>query len=127
MAAQLGSLVLQAEVGNFDAAKHGVDYVDSFRVVPNQTEELSTAMMQLHSTCSGQSTTLAEMLFLNKVKWVVDYGIDRHKVVGDGNVSYHLGLVPTGILGRFLSNSILDGILACFTEASSLLYIFSRQ
>ena len=56
-------------------------------------------MMQLHSTCSGQSAPVAEMIFLNKVKWVVDYGIERHKVIGDGNVSYHLGLVPTGIIG----------------------------
>ena len=55
-------------------------------------------MIQLHSTCSGQSAPVAEMLFLHKVKWVVDYGIDRHKVVGDGGVSYVLGLVPTGIV-----------------------------
>ena len=85
-------------MGNFDSAQHGVDYADDFRVVPRQTEELSTAMMQLHSTCSGQSPPVAEMLFLHKVKWVVDYGIDRHKVVGDGGVTYHLGLTPTGIV-----------------------------
>ena len=85
-------------MGNFDPAQHGVDYADDFRVVPRQTEELSTAMMQLHSTCSGQSPPVAEMLFLHKVKWVVDYGIDRHKVVGDGGVTYHLGLTPTGIV-----------------------------
>ena len=101
LAAQLGSFILQAELGNFDAAKHGVDYADDFRVVPHQTEELSTAMMQLHSTCSGQAPPVAEMLFLHKVKWVVDYGIEKHKVVGDGNVVYHLGRISISKLEQF--------------------------
>ena len=50
-------------------------------------------MKELLSTCSGQAPPVAEMLFLQKVKWVVDYGIEKYKVVGDGNAVYCLGSI----------------------------------
>ena len=69
-----------------------------FRFVPDQNEELENATMEIHKTLVGQSPEMAELCFLQRIKWLDLYGIDTHAVTGEGNVEYTIGLTPTGIV-----------------------------
>ena len=50
--ALLGSYVVQSELGDFDADKHGVDtaYLGQFRFAPERKKELDEKVMELHKT-----------------------------------------------------------------------------
>lgn len=48
--ALLGSLTLQAEVGDYDAEEHRADYISDFQFAPSQTKELEDKVVELHKT-----------------------------------------------------------------------------
>ena len=48
--ALLGSYMVQSELGDYDPAEHGENYLAGFKMAPNQTPELEEKVAQLHKT-----------------------------------------------------------------------------
>ncbi|XP_061428327.1 band 4.1-like protein 4A isoform X2 [Lethenteron reissneri] len=96
-AALLASFALQAELGDYDAAKAAPGYVSAFRFVPGQTAEVEERAEALHGTLTGLVPAEAELQFLRRARALDMYGVDLHHVTGEHQREYMLGLSPTGI------------------------------
>ncbi|XP_028848675.1 band 4.1-like protein 1 isoform X2 [Denticeps clupeoides] len=96
--ALLGSYVVQAELGDFDAEEHGLDYVSDFRFAPNQTRELEERVMELHRTYRGMSPAEAEINFLENAKKLSMYGVDLHHAKDSEGIDIMLGVCANGLL-----------------------------
>jgi hypothetical protein len=98
IAAEIFSLVLQSELGDYDPSVHDRGYVSEFRFLPTQSLELEEEIGEIHKArLIGQTPATAELSFLHKVKWLDMYGMELHHVMGMDKASLQLGLSPTGI------------------------------
>ncbi|XP_018427807.1 PREDICTED: band 4.1-like protein 2 isoform X2 [Nanorana parkeri] len=96
--ALLGSLTLQAEVGDYDAEEHGADYISDFQFAPNQTKELEDKVVELHKTHRGLTPAQADINFLENAKKLSMYGVDLHHAKDSEGVDIMLGVCSNGLL-----------------------------
>ncbi|XP_073431905.1 band 4.1-like protein 2 isoform X5 [Dendrobates tinctorius] len=96
--ALLGSLTLQAEVGDYDADEHSADYITDFQFAPNQTKELEDKIVELHKTHRGLTPAQADAVFLENAKKLSMYGVDLHHAKDSEGVDIMLGVCANGLL-----------------------------
>ncbi|KAM4042791.1 band 4.1-like protein 2 isoform 11-T13 [Anomaloglossus baeobatrachus] len=96
--ALLGSLTLQAEVGDYDADEHTADYINDFQFAPNQTKELEDKIVDLHKTHRGLTPAQADAAFLENAKKLSMYGVDLHHAKDSEAVDIMLGVCANGLL-----------------------------
>nr|DBA26654.1 TPA: hypothetical protein GDO54_010892 [Pyxicephalus adspersus] len=96
--ALLGSLTLQAEVGDYDAEEHSADYISDFQFAPSQTKELEDKVVELHKTQRGLTPAQADINFLENAKKLSMYGVDLHHAKDSEGVDIMLGVCANGLL-----------------------------
>ncbi|XP_040285074.1 band 4.1-like protein 2 isoform X6 [Bufo bufo] len=96
--ALLGSLTLQAEVGDYDADEHSADYINDFQFAPNQTKELEDKVVELHKNHRGLTPAQADITFLENAKKLSMYGVDLHHAKDSEGVDIMLGVCANGLL-----------------------------
>ncbi|XP_044148195.1 band 4.1-like protein 2 isoform X5 [Bufo gargarizans] len=96
--ALLGSLTLQAEVGDYDADEHSADYINDFQFAPNQTKELEDKVVELHKNHRGLTPAQADITFLENAKKLSMYGVDLHHAKDSEGVDIMLGVCSNGLL-----------------------------
>lgn len=95
--AELSSYSIQSELGEYDPKEHTQGYVSEFRFIPNQSEELEAKVGQMHKKLGQMVPSVAEFMYLDKVKWLEMYGVDLHPAKGDDFVEYFVALKPSGL------------------------------
>ncbi|KAK2567938.1 Band 4.1-like protein 4 [Acropora cervicornis] len=95
--AELSSYSIQSELGEYDPKEHTQGYVSEFRFIPNQSEELEAKVGHMHKKLGQMVPSVAEFMYLDKVKWLEMYGVDLHPAKGDDFVEYFVALKPSGL------------------------------
>lgn len=96
--ALLGSYTLQAELGDYDADEHSIDYISDFKFAPNQTKEMEDKVVELHKTHRGLTPAQADLQFLENAKKLSMYGVDLHHAKDSEAVDIMLGVCANGLL-----------------------------
>ncbi|KAK4321079.1 hypothetical protein Pmani_008096 [Petrolisthes manimaculis] len=97
-AAMLAAYIVQAEIGDFDPAKHYGNYISDFKILLKQTPKLEERVMELHPTLKNYTPLMAETCFLKKASALDTYGVDPHPVKDHRGSQLYLGLNHTGVL-----------------------------
>ncbi|KAM8946297.1 band 4.1-like protein 2 isoform 1-T1 [Pelodytes ibericus] len=96
--ALLGSYTLQAELGDYDADEHSIDYISDFQFAPNQTKEMEDKVVELHKNHRGLTPAMADIQFLENAKKLSMYGVDLHHAKDSEAVDIMLGVCANGLL-----------------------------
>ncbi|NWY48874.1 EPB41 protein, partial [Sylvia atricapilla] len=96
--ALLGSYTVQSELGDYDSDLHGPDYINEFKLAPNQTKELEEKVMELHKTYRSMTPAQADLEFLENAKKLSMYGVDLHQAKDLEGVDITLGVCSSGLL-----------------------------
>ncbi|XP_055639998.1 FERM domain-containing protein 5 isoform X2 [Toxorhynchites rutilus septentrionalis] len=97
-AAALGALIVQDEMGDYDAETHTGEYVASLKITLRQTEQLEKKAMELHKKRDpGQDTAGVHDEFVGIARSLETYGIDPHPVKDHRGTQLYLGINFSGI------------------------------
>ncbi|XP_032858011.2 protein 4.1 isoform X22 [Tyto alba] len=96
--ALLGSYTVQSELGDYDPDLHSPDYINEFKLAPNQTKELEEKVVELHKTYRSMTPAQADLEFLENAKKLSMYGVDLHQAKDLEGVDITLGVCSSGLL-----------------------------
>ncbi|XP_058447329.1 FERM domain-containing protein 5 isoform X2 [Malaya genurostris] len=97
-AAALGALIVQDELGDFDAEAHTGEYVSSMKIALRQSEQLEKKVMELHRKREpGQEAVAVLDEFVGIARSLETYGIDPHPVKDHRGTQLYLGINFSGI------------------------------
>ncbi|XP_049276834.1 FERM domain-containing protein 5 isoform X2 [Anopheles funestus] len=97
-AAALGALIVQDELGDFDAEAHTGEYVSSLKIALRQSEQLEKKAMELHQKREpGQEAVAVYDEFVGIARSLETYGIDPHPVKDHRGTQLYLGINFSGI------------------------------
>ncbi|XP_015738930.1 protein 4.1 isoform X13 [Coturnix japonica] len=96
--ALLGSYTVQSELGDYDPDLHSTDYINEFKLAPNQTKELEEKVVELHKTYRSMTPAQADLEFLENAKKLSMYGVDLHHAKDLEGVDITLGVCSSGLL-----------------------------
>ncbi|KAM7300595.1 FERM domain-containing protein 5 isoform X1 [Ixodes scapularis] len=98
-AAMLAALVIQSELGDYDAEEHTGNYVAEFKLLLKQTPRIEEKIAEIHQQqLRGQVPAVAETNFLRKACLLETYGVDPHPVKDHKGNQLYLGINHAGIL-----------------------------
>ncbi|XP_050077414.1 FERM domain-containing protein 5 isoform X2 [Anopheles maculipalpis] len=97
-AAALGALIVQDELGDYDAETHTGEYVSSLKIALRQSEPLEKKAMELHQKREpGQEPVAVYDEFVGIARSLETYGIDPHPVKDHRGTQLYLGINFSGI------------------------------
>ncbi|KFB38033.1 AGAP008811-PA-like protein [Anopheles sinensis] len=97
-AAALGALIVQDELGDYDAESHTGDYVSSLKIALRQSDQLEKKAMELHQKREpGQEAVSVYDDFVGISRSLETYGIDPHPVKDHRGTQLYLGINFSGI------------------------------
>ncbi|CEF65493.1 Protein-tyrosine phosphatase, receptor/non-receptor type domain and FERM domain and Protein-tyrosine/Dual specificity phosphatase domain and PDZ domain and Protein-tyrosine phosphatase, catalytic domain and Pleckstrin homology-like domain and FERM/acyl-CoA-binding protein, 3-helical bundle domain and FERM adjacent (FA) domain and FERM, N-terminal domain and FERM, C-terminal PH-like domain and FERM central domain and Band 4.1 domain and Band 4.1 family-containing protein [Strongyloides ratti] len=96
-AALLASYAIQSEIGDYNSSEPDNDYVENFKIIPNQSYELTKQIKELHKLHSGQTPAAAEYNFLDHAKRLDMYGVDLYEANIDDGIQLLVGVNSYGI------------------------------
>ncbi|XP_052893547.1 FERM domain-containing protein 5 isoform X1 [Anopheles moucheti] len=97
-AAALGALIVQDELGDFDAETHTGEYVSSLKIALRQSDQLEKKAMELHQKREpGQEAVAVYDEFVGIARSLETYGIDPHPVKDHRGTQLYLGINFSGI------------------------------
>ncbi|XP_071523932.1 FERM domain-containing protein 3 isoform X5 [Panulirus ornatus] len=79
-AAMLAAYIVQAEIGDYEPAKHYGNYISDFKILLKQTPKIEEKIMEFHPTLKNHTPLMAETCFLKKASVLDTYGVDPHPV-----------------------------------------------
>ncbi|XP_071523930.1 FERM domain-containing protein 5 isoform X3 [Panulirus ornatus] len=97
-AAMLAAYIVQAEIGDYEPAKHYGNYISDFKILLKQTPKIEEKIMEFHPTLKNHTPLMAETCFLKKASVLDTYGVDPHPVKDHRGSQLYLGLNHTGVL-----------------------------
>ncbi|XP_043912687.1 tyrosine-protein phosphatase non-receptor type 13-like [Protopterus annectens] len=112
-ALHLGSLALQAELGDYLSEVHGKDYIQMEHYIPGSvTEKMSLTCLKeelprLHRNNAGLSQEEAEFQYLKLTQQLPEYGVLFYRVLQEKKVSKNellLGICAKGIIVYEVTN-----------------------
>uniref|UniRef100_A0A914RRY2 FERM domain-containing protein n=1 Tax=Parascaris equorum TaxID=6256 RepID=A0A914RRY2_PAREQ len=92
------SALLGTEFGDYSSDEHGSDYLDGFRVIPEQSASFLKSVAELHKLHKGQSPAEAEYNFLEQAKKLELYGVDLYPAKESSGTSIGVGVSSSGVL-----------------------------
>ncbi|XP_041780569.1 FERM domain-containing protein 5 isoform X2 [Anopheles merus] len=97
-AAALGALIVQDELGDYDAETHTGEYVSSLKIALRQSDQLEKKAMELHQKRDpGQEAVAVYDEFVGIARSLETYGIDPHPVKDHRGTQLYLGINFSGI------------------------------
>lgn len=93
----LAAHIVQAEIGDYDEAEHGSNYLNGIKLLPRQNDKLEEKIMEYHKSLVGYNPAEAERRFLNLARSQDLYGVDPHPCKDHEDFPLYLGLTPQGI------------------------------
>ncbi|CAD5206607.1 unnamed protein product [Bursaphelenchus okinawaensis] len=106
-AAQLGALILQGNIGDYDEERNPPGYVSGYKLVLKQSEKLEEKIAEIHQTYSGWSKDDAFDQFLRIASCLDTYGFDPYSVKTQKNeINVVIGSTPKYFIG-FVFNQIV--------------------
>ncbi|XP_058059827.1 FERM domain-containing protein 5 [Anopheles bellator] len=97
-AAALGALIVQDELGDYDAESHAGEYVASLKIALRQSDQLEKKAMELHQKREpGQEAAAVHDEFVGIARSLETYGIDPHPVKDHRGTQLYLGINFSGI------------------------------
>lgn len=105
--AELDALIAQAEIGDYDNAKNDYwnqlnnfeIYLPSYIILetPISEQQYLKKVLRHHTVLKGMSPVKADIMFLNEVQRIPNYGYVFHRISDSIREQYFLALSPIGI------------------------------